>query len=157
VFLPGNHNFRRNIMRRLFIVSILSVIAAFAAACGGADTGGGAADTGKVIKSGPGGNNITVTLASPDGVLRRGKQNFTLKFTDATGTPVDISSASLNFHMPAMGTMAVMNNAATLTTTGTKGVFAATVDLEMAGEWQAQVAYQGAAGTGKANLPITAQ
>ena len=59
--------------------------------------------------------------------------------------------------MPAMGTMAVMNNAATLTTTGTPGIYSGNVDLEMAGEWQAQISYQGPAGNGKANLPVTAQ
>lgn len=145
-------------MRKLVVLSILSIAAVISAACGG---GGGAgttgADTGKVIKSAPAGNNLTVALSSPDGVLRKGKQNLTLKFTDASGKPVDVGSASLNFHMPAMGTMATMNNPATLTTTSTPGVYSGSVDLEMSGEWQAQVAYQGSAGTGKANLPITAQ
>jgi len=59
--------------------------------------------------------------------------------------------------MPAMGTMAVMNNAATLTTTSTPGIYSGSVDLEMSGEWQAQISYQGPAGNGKANIPVTAQ
>jgi hypothetical protein len=142
-------------MRKLAVLSFLLIVVVSAFACGGADTS--STDTGKVIKSGPGGNNLTVTLSSSDGVLRKGKQNITLKFADASGNPVDVGSASLNFHMPAMGTMATMNNPATLTTTSTPGIYAGTVDLEMSGEWQAQVAYQGQAGTGKANLPITAQ
>ena len=142
-------------MRKLVVLSVLSIIVAISVACGGAGTAGD--DTGKVIKSGPAGNNLTATLSSSDGVLRKGKQNFTLKFADASGKPVDVGSASLNFHMPAMGTMATMNSAATLTTTSTPGVYSASADLEMSGEWQAQIAYQGPAGTGKANLPISAQ
>ena len=67
---------------------------------------------------------------------------MTLKFADQSGKPVDVGAASLNFHMPAMGTMAVMNNAATLTTTGTPGIYSGSVDLEMSGEWQAQISYQ---------------
>jgi hypothetical protein len=144
-------------MRKLASLLILSIVAVISVACGGgADTTAGT-ETGKVIKSAPAGNNLTATLASSDGVLRKGKQNFTLKFTDASGKPVEVGSASLNFHMPAMGTMSTMNNPATLTTTTTPGVYSGTADLEMSGEWQAQIAYQGPAGTGKANLPITAQ
>jgi hypothetical protein len=131
----------------------LMMIVAIACGSGGGTSGGG----GKAIKSGPAGNNLTATLASPDGVLRKGKQTVTLKFADSSGKPVDVGSASLNFHMPAMGTMAVMNSPATLTTTGTPGVYSGSIDLEMSGEWQAQIAYQGPAGTGKANLPVTAQ
>ena len=139
----------------ILTISFIS-IAVFAIACGGA--GSSSSDTtGKVIKSGPAGNNMTVTLSSADGVLRDGQQDITLSFTDASGKPVDVGAASLNFHMPAMGTMPVMNDAATLTTTGTPGVYKGNVNLEMAGEWQTQITYEGAAGKGKANLPIVAQ
>ncbi len=145
-------------MKRTIIVSLLLATAVFAAACGSGDSaGGGSANVGKEIKSGTAGNNLTATLSSSDGVLRKGKQTVTLKFADQAGKPVDVGAASLNFHMPAMGTMATMNNPATLTTTGTPGVYSGNVDLDMSGEWQAQVSYQGPAGTGKANLPVTAQ
>lgn len=143
-------------MSKIIATLLISILGLFALACG---SGGGTATggDGKAIKSGPAGNNLTVTLANADGVLRKGKQTVTLKFADASGKPVDVGAASLNFYMPAMGTMAVMNNAATLTTTGTPGVYSGSVDLEMSGEWQAQITYQGPAGTGKANLPVTAQ
>jgi len=129
--------------------------AVFIAACGSGT--GDQAGSGKVIKSGQAGNNLTVSLANADGVLRDGKQQLTLTFADSSGKPVDVGAASLNFYMPAMGTMAAMNNAATLTTTGTPGVYKANVDLEMAGEWQAQISYEGPVGKGKANLAVTAQ
>ena len=142
-------------MSKLISTFLIGLVTIVAIACG---SGGGASGgEGKPIKGGPAGNNLTATLASSDGVLRKGKQTVTLKFVDSSGKPVDVGSASLNFHMPAMGTMAVMNNPATLTTTGTPGVYSGNVDLEMSGEWQAQIAYQGPAGTGKANLPVTAQ
>lgn len=133
---------------------MLSILAIFVAACGPSDSGTAA---GKVIKSGPAGNNLTVSLSSKDGVLRKGKQEFTLTFADASGNPVDVGSVALNFHMPAMGTMAVMNNAAAFTTTGTPGVYLGKANIEMSGEWQAQITYEGPAGNGKVNLPVTAQ
>ena len=131
-------------------IGALALLAA-AAACG---AGGGAGD--KEIKSGKVGA-MTVTLANADGVLRNGKQGMFVTFRDASGKTVDVGTASLNFYMPAMGTMPAMNDAATLFTTPTPGVYAATVNLEMAGEWQAQIAYEGPAGTGKGSFPVTAQ
>lgn len=56
-----------------------------------------------------------------------------------------------------MGSMAAMNNAATLTTTNTPGVYHGKINIEMAGEWQAQITYEGAAGKGSFTLPVTAQ
>jgi hypothetical protein len=124
----------------------------FAAACGA--SGGGAGD--KEIKSGKVGA-MTVTLSNSDGVLRHGEQELTVTFKDAAGKAVDVGSASLNFYMPAMGSMAAMNDAATLTTTSTPGVYHGKVKLEMVGDWQAQVAYEGPAGNGKGAFPVTAQ
>lgn len=148
-------NTGETIMKKLIAISLLSALAAFAAACG-SSTGGGAA-VGKTIKSGPAGNNLTATLSSADGVLRRGKQDLKLSFTDASGKTVDVGSASLNFFMPAMGSMAAMNDAAALTTSGTPGVYNGKVDLQMGGEWQAQITYEGPAGSGKANIAVSAQ
>ncbi|HEX8194895.1 MAG TPA: FixH family protein [Pyrinomonadaceae bacterium] len=141
-------------MSKIFLVISLSVLAVITAACGGASNDSAA---GKTIKSGSAGNNLTVTLSSADGVLRDGKNEFTLTFAEASGKPVDVGAVAVNFHMPAMGTMPVMNDPAQLTTTATPGVYKGTVNLEMAGEWQTQITYEGAAGRGKANLPIVAQ
>ena len=132
----------------------IALCAVFLLACGASSN---STDPAKTIKAGPASNNLTATLSNADGVLRKGKQDFTLTFADASGKTVDVGSASLNFFMPAMGSMSAMNNPATFTTTGTPGVYAGKVNLEMSGEWQAQIAYEGPAGTGRANLPITAQ
>ena len=142
-------------MSKYILVFSLVVLAVFAAACSSGLDGG--ATTGKTIKSGPAGNNLTATIATTDGVLKKGPQEFTLTFADASGKPVDVGAAALTFHMPAMGSMAVMNNAATFTTTNTPGVYRGKADIEMAGEWQAQITYEGPAGRGKFSLPVTAQ
>lgn len=142
-------------MSKIIAFVLIAAFAVFAAACGSASTS--TANAGKTIKSGPAGNDLTATLSNADGVLRKGKQDFTLTVADASGKPVDVGAVSLNFFMPAMGTMAAMNNPATFTTTGTPGVYAGKTDLEMGGEWQAQIKYDGPAGKGKANLPIVAQ
>ena len=142
-------------MRKIIIAAILSAVSLFIVACGGANTGNPA--TGKVIKSAPIGDKMTVTLSSDTGRLKNGEQKIFLAFTDASGKAVDVGAASLNFHMPAMGSMAAMNDAATLTTTATPGVYKGKAKIEMAGEWQVQIAYEGAAGKGKTSFPVTAQ
>jgi nitrogen fixation protein FixH len=139
-------------MSKIILVFGFVVLSLIASACGG-----GTNDSGKTIVSGSAGNNLTVTLSNADGVLRDGKNEFSLKFADASGKPVDVGSVAVNFHMPAMGTMPVMNDAATLTTTGTPGIYKGNVNLQMGGEWQTQITYEGAAGKGRANLPIVAQ
>jgi hypothetical protein len=59
--------------------------------------------------------------------------------------------------MPAMGSMMAMNDAVTFTTTGTPGVYRGKVNIDMAGEWQGQLAYEGPAGKGKTTFSVTAQ
>jgi YtkA-like len=138
------------------LISLFSVIA-FIAACGsGSQPTAENPVQGKVIKSGPI-NNLTVSVSSDTGKVKNGEQELMLAFTDASGKAVDVGAASLNFRMPAMGSMAEMNNSATLTTTGTPGVYRAKVKIEMAGGWEAQIAYEGAAGKGKTSFPLVAQ
>lgn len=134
-------------------LAMLFSLVVLAAACSGGSSNGQK----QIIKSVPIGNNLTVALSSDTGKLTNGEQELTLAFTDASGKAVDVGAASLNFHMPGMGSMAAMNDAATLTTTATPGVYRGKVKIEMPGEWQAQIAYEGAAGNGKTSFPVTAQ
>jgi nitrogen fixation protein FixH len=130
----------------IFTIALFSVSIFIFACSSGSNT------SGKTVKSGTV-NNLTVTLATETGVIKDGENDFTLTFADASGKPVDVGAVSVNFNMPAMGT----NDAATLTTSGTPGIYKGKVKLQMAGEWQTQIAYEGAAGKGKIVLPIVAQ
>src|SRR2546423_2359229 len=135
--------------RKLATISALVLLAAFAAACGPRGEA-------KEIKSAAVGG-LNVTLANDEGVLRHGEAEFDLTFKDSSGKALDVGSASLNFYMPAMGTMPAMNNAATLKTTSTPGVYRGKAKIDMPGEWQAQIAYEGPAGRGAGSFPVTAQ
>jgi hypothetical protein len=138
---------------KIFAIALTLIgLAVLVAACGSKPT-----DPGKVIKSAPAGNNLTVALATSDGVLKHGNTEFTLTFADSSGKPVDVGAVALTFHMPRMGSMAEMNNAATFTTTETPGVYRGKADIEVAGEWQVRVTYEGPKGSGQASFPVTAQ
>ena len=123
----------------------------FVAACRSA----GSSDE-KLIKSVKSGD-MTVTLSSSTGELKSGDNEVMVTFTDASGKPVDVGAASLNFHMAAMGSMAEMNDRGTLTTTETPGKYRAKVNIEIAGTWEAQVKYQGAHGTGQTSMNVQAK
>jgi len=138
--------------KNILALSLLAVLS-FIAACGSKS---GSVDTGKVIKSAPIGN-LTVTLASPSGQLKHGGDEFFISFKDSSGKPVDVGAAALTFHMPQMASMAAMNDSATLTTTDMPGVYRAKANIETAGEWQAQVSYEGPAGKGQTSFSVTAQ
>jgi len=140
-------------MKKLAIAFVLAVLALVAAACSSSST----TETGKVIKTAPVGNNLTVTLSNRDGVLKNGDNEVFVSFKDASGKAVEVGAVGLNFYMPVMGTMPAMNNAATFTSTGSPGVYRGSVKLEAAGDWQAQISYEGAAGKGKSSLTVTAQ
>ena len=141
-------------MKKFAISFAVVALAAVLIACGSSPQGN---STGKVIKSAPAGNGLTVSLATADGVLKHGNSEFTLTFADSSGKPVDVGAVALTFHMPRMGTMAEMNENATFTTTATPGVYNGKAQIEIAGEWQAKVTYEGPAGRGQFSFPITVQ
>src|SRR5882672_1041302 len=138
-------------MKQTLIVVAFVISASLLLACG--PKSNQAISTGKTIKSVPVGN-LTATLSSESGTLSHGDQEIMLSFTDSAGKPVDVGAASLNFHMPQMGTMQEMNDATSLTTTTTPGIYRGKVNIELPGEWQGQIAYEGPAGKGKATFIV---
>jgi hypothetical protein len=140
-------------MSKSILAFSLLALLLFSAACGSKSS---SIDTGKVINSAPIGN-LTVTLSSPSGQIKHGGDEFFITFKDSSGKPVDVGAAALTFHMPQMASMPVMNEPATLTTTDSPGVYCAKANVEMAGEWQAQVSFEGPAGKGQNSFSVTVQ
>jgi YtkA-like len=140
-------------MSKFILAFSLFALLTFITACGSKAS---SVDSGKVIKSAPIGN-LTVTLSSPSGQLKHGSDEFFITFKDSSGKPVDVGAAALTFHMPQMASMAAMNDAATLTTTDGPGVYRAKANIEVAGEWQAQLSFEGPAGKGQTSFSVTAQ
>jgi len=144
-------------MKKSVVGIVLAIVAAvFIAACGSKTETGAKLPTGKTIKAVPAGN-LSATLSNNSGQLKQGNQEFMVTFTDSSGKPVDVGAVSLNFYMAQMGTMAAMNDQTTFTTTETPGVYRGKASIEMGGEWQAQLAYEGPAGSGKTTFTVTAQ
>jgi ABC-type glycerol-3-phosphate transport system substrate-binding protein len=143
-------------MKRFVLVMLLAVAILLVAAACKSKTEGNTKPAGEVVKT-VNVENLTATLLTSSGQIKQGNQEVTLAFNDATGKAVDVGAVSLNFHMPAMGGMAAMNDGVTFTTTDTPGVYRGKVNVQMAGEWQAQLAYEGPAGKGKTTFAVTAR
>ncbi|MEK6302725.1 MAG: FixH family protein [Acidobacteriota bacterium] len=135
--------------KRFPAISLLLASALMAGAC----TKGGAPGAERVIKSTKSGD-LTVTLASSTGEVKNGENELIVSFTDGSGNPVDVGAASLTFHMAAMGTMAEMNDRATLTTTDTPGKYHARVEIGMVSTWEAVVVYEGPRGSGQMRMTV---
>jgi len=145
-------NSGENYVKKFIYLSLIVFAAIGIGACGSAGT---ESSTGKNIGEVKVSDKLTVALVNEDGKLKNGEQTLKLVFTDGSGKPVEMKAATLNFNMPKMGSMAEMNDPATLTTSGSPGVFEAKVKLQMAGEWIAQISYEGAE-TGKTTIKTTA-
>ena len=144
----------RDIKKSVIAVLIAAAALLFVVACSPKTGNVVKAPPGKVIKSAPIAN-LTVTLSNDAGQLKSGNNEVMVTFANSSGPPVDVGAASLNFHMAQMGTMAAMNDQATFTTTDTPGIYRGKVNIEMAGEWQAQIAYDGPAGSGKTTISVS--
>jgi hypothetical protein len=134
--------------KKVIAVSLI-ITGLLAAACSGSGTSGAE----KMIKSTRSGD-LTVTLANSTGEVKSGENELIISFIDASGKPVDVGAASLIFHMAGMGTMAEMNDRATLTTTETPGRYLAKVEIQMASTWEAIVSYEGPHGSGQARMTV---
>jgi hypothetical protein len=146
-------------MRTTIVIGIaLALVVVIATACGSKTVSNNnmpSMPAGKVIKTVTAGK-LTATLSNSTGQLKHGDQEVMLAFTDASGKPLEVGAVSLNFHMDQMGTMMAMNDAMTFTTTGMPGMYQGKVKVEVAGEWQGQLAYEGPAGSGKVTFTVTA-
>lgn len=143
-------------MKRTFTVAALLFAAGLLMAGCQSGSKGSNATAGQVVKAVKV-ENLTATLTTASGQLKQSDQELMLAFTDPSGKSVDVGAVSLNFHMPAMGAMAAMNESVTFTTSGTPGVYVGKVNIAMGGEWQGQLAYEGPAGKGKSTFSVTAR
>ena len=115
-----------------------------------APTGDGATDDAGVIQTVRAGD-LDVVLLAPTGLLRQGRNAFTIEFRrTGTTTLVDAGTvrASANMPMPGM----VMSGGLQVTSTSVPGRYSATAEFGMAGAWQMAIEWNGPAGAGSVNF-----
>jgi len=99
-------------------------------------------------------NDLTVSLSDPVGELRKGGNQVTLEFRDGNGQLVDVSNVkfSLEMNMPGMR----IYPAATVARTNTPGQYRAKIKIDMSGDWNAKISFDGTRGQGQSSFSITA-
>jgi hypothetical protein len=98
-------------------------------------------------------NAMTVQFYHPKGRLNVDDNEVLVQFTDsASGKPVDVGAVrfDLDMDMPGMA----MHSGSTVTAEGTPGRYRVRVHADMAGDWTAQLHYDGPRGPGSLSFTV---
>ena len=91
-------------------------------------------------------NGLTVNLYHPQGGLRFAENEMTIEFRNSDGELVDVGTVKfdLDMNMPGM----IMHSGSTVVPAGEAGRYRAKFKPDMAGDWTAQLHYEGPRGSG---------
>ena len=100
----------------------------------------------QTIRSG----SLEIVIRSPSGVLRQGRNAFTIEFVGNDGAPADVGAvrAAANMPMPGM----VMPSGMEVQPTPQPGRYHATAEFGMAGAWPMTIEWNGPAGRGSVSF-----
>src|SRR5438876_4004827 len=100
-------------------------------------------------------NDLTVNFIHPQGQLRRGNNEFFIEFRNAQGQLVDVGNVKfdLDMNMPGMQ----MHSGGTIERANTPGRYRAKIKIDMAGDWNAKISFEGPRGYGQQSFSITAK
>jgi YtkA-like len=87
------------------------------------------------------------------GDLHNGPSEVLVRLTDAQGQPKDVGEVKtdLMMNMPGM----IMNPGSDVTKTGRPGVYRVKLRPQMAGDWVIKLSWQGPAGQGQVEIPVS--
>lgn len=99
---------------------------------------------------------MEILLRAPGGVLRQGRNVFTIEFRARDGDAlVDVGTVRATANMPMPGM--VMPGGVQVQSTGTAGRYAVTAEFGMAGAWQMAISWDGPSGAGSVNFEGSVQ
>ena len=98
-------------------------------------------------------NGLTINFYNSEGGLRFAENEVVIQFFDAgTGEPIDVGTVTfdLDMNMPGM----VMHSGSTIEPAGAVGRYRAKIKPDMAGDWTAQLHYDGPHGAGEFSFSV---
>lgn len=102
--------------------------------------------------------DVSITLLGATGDLSSGKNTLEVRFADAeANAPIDVTDVSMKLFMPAMGAMPPMQSKADIMSLGSSGRFQAVVNVQMPGEWQVTISFNGADGNQSRTFGVVAK
>jgi YtkA-like len=97
-------------------------------------------------------DGVTVSVLSADGQIYARDNSLEIKFEDQDGRPVNVENVKLNLNMNMPGME--MHSAAKMNVDPKGDSHQAHLTPDMAGDWVADLSYQGPKGPGKLMVPI---
>jgi len=100
-------------------------------------------------------NDLTVAFSSRDGELKTGDNDVLIEFRDSADQPVDVGNVNLtvDMNMPGM----VMQGGGPAQPTGSAGQYRAKIKIDMSGDWNARVSFDGPRGKGETKFSLSAR
>ncbi len=130
------------------VVALIGAVITWRLARSGAPEAG-TSDSGTVVHTERSGS-VDVVVLSPTGMLRTGRNNFTIEFRSPGGGLVDVGTVRVaaNMTMPGMA----MSGNVQVQPSGVPGRYTATAEFGMAGAWPVSIEWEGPAGRGSATF-----
>ncbi len=100
-------------------------------------------------------NDLTANFIAPAGALRRDNNEVMIEFRDRNGQLVDVGNVKfdLDMNMPGMQ----MHSGGNIERTKTPGRYRAKIKIDMSGDWNAKISFDGPHGQGQQSFSITAK
>jgi Cu(I)/Ag(I) efflux system membrane protein CusA/SilA len=100
-------------------------------------------------------NDLTVAFSSRDGEPKTGDNDVLIEFRDSADQPVDVGNVNLtvDMNMPGM----VMQGGGPAQPTGSAGQYRAKIKIDMSGDWNARVSFDGPRGKGETKFSLSAR
>jgi Cu(I)/Ag(I) efflux system membrane protein CusA/SilA len=98
-------------------------------------------------------NDLTANFIAREGQLRHGNNEVLIEFRNRNGQLVDVGNVKfdLNMNMPGMQ----MHSGGSIERTNTPGRYRAKIKIDMSGDWNAQISFDGPRGQGQQSFSLT--
>jgi hypothetical protein len=100
-------------------------------------------------------NDLTVRVSDRDGKLHQGDNETTIEFRDAKARLVDVGKVNLQVDSNMPGTQ--IHQDVVVERTATRGLYYAKTQVDVSGDWNIKISYDGAHGKGETTFPVPAE
>src|SRR3989441_8064072 len=100
-------------------------------------------------------NDLTTNFIAREGALRQGNNQVLIEFRDRNGQLVDVGNVKFDIDMNMPGMQ--MHSGSTIERTNTPGRYRAKIKIDMSGDWNAKISFDGPHGHGQQSFSLTAK
>ena len=100
-------------------------------------------------------NDLTVRVSDRDGKLHQGDNETTIEFRDAKARLVDVGKVNLQIDSNMPGTQ--IHRDVVVERTATRGLYRAKIQVDMSGDWNMKISYDGPHGKGETTFSVPAE